>query len=416
MIPNATIDEIRNKTDILKVVEEYVPMKKRGKNYLGLCPFHSEKTPSFTVSTDKQIFHCFGCGEGGNVFAFLMKAENISFAEAVSMLGDRIGIAVRDSGARPGGSADREKYFTIMEMAQRFFVEQLAAPQSDPARAYIEKRGLNAATVAAFGLGFAPDSWTALQDYLYKKGVSQADMLKLGLVIERNDKSGYYDRFRGRLMFPVYNLRGNVLGFSGRILTSESEAKYVNSPDSPIYNKGYSLFGIYQTKDEIKKSKRAVLVEGNVDLLSCWQYGIRNVVAPLGTALTENQAKTIRRFAEKVILAFDADNAGAAATLRSVEILKEADLVVNVAAYEGGKDPDESLKAKGAEAFRKSLDSAMPWIEYRILKAVSGHDLKEVEGRAKAAKEAAFIIGQEKDELIRQRLHKARGRETGIQL
>ena len=414
MIPSATIDEIRNKTDILQVVGEYVALKKRGKNYLGLCPFHSEKTPSFTVSEDKQIFHCFGCGEGGNVFSFIMKAENVSFAEAVEMLGERSGIRVVNSAAKGSAPVEKEKYFSIMDMAQEYFVKTMEGTEGTPAKDYISKRGLNEETVKAFGLGYSLTAWDGLMNHLYRKGVSQADMLKLGLIIERSDKSGYYDRFRGRLMFPVYNLRGKVLGYSGRILTGDDEAKYVNSPDSPIYNKGYSLFGISMTKDDVKKSKTAVLVEGNVDLLSCWQYGIKNVAAPLGTALTENQAKTIRRFAENVVLAFDADNAGAAATSRSIEILKEAGLNVKVAAYKGGKDPDEALKKLGAQEFEKSIRDAMPWTEFKLLSAISKHDLASIEGRAKAAKEAAFVIGQEKDEFVRQGYIKLAAEKLGF--
>ena len=402
MIPISTIDEIRNKTDILPVISEYVPLKKRGKNYIGLCPFHSEKTPSFTVSPDKQIFHCFGCSEGGNVFAFLMKAENISFAEAVQMLGEKLGIVVKSTGTALGPSSDKDKYFSIMELANRFYIDNLAADKNGIASKYLEDRGVSDSAAKAFGLGYASESWDALYNHLFKKGVSQNDMAKLGLIIERNDKSGYYDRFRGRLMFPVFNLRNRIIGFSGRILkqSSEEEAKYINSPDSPIYNKGYSLYGINVTKDEIKKTRTAVLVEGNVDLISCWQYGIKNVIAPLGTALTQNQAKIIRRFADKVIIAFDSDNAGDAATGRSVEILKEEGLAVHVAKYEGGKDPDEALRKKGADSFITSLNEAMPWMEYKILSTMSKFNLKEIEARAKAAKEAAAIIAQEKEPLI----------------
>jgi DNA primase len=404
MIPNTTIDEIRNKADILNVIGGYVALKKRGKNYLGLCPFHSEKTPSFTVSPDKQIFHCFGCGEGGNVFAFLMKAENISFTEAVEMLGESVGVYVKPS--TPSSSADKgdkERYFTVMEMAQRYFAESLDSPHGEIARSYIKDRAISAEAVKTFGLGYAQDSWDGLMNYLFTKGVSQNDMLKLGLVIERNDKSGYYDRFRGRLMFPIFDIRGRVIGFSGRILTAAKaeDAKYVNSPDSPIYNKGFSLFGIAKTKDDIKKAKTAVLVEGNVDLISCWQSGIKNVVAPLGTALTDTQAKTIRKFAEKVVIAFDADNAGVAAAARSVDILKDAGLGVYVAKIIGGKDPDEAIKAHGAEAFQAEINNAMPWMEFKVLSVLAKHNTKEIEGRAKAAKEAAALIGLENDELIR---------------
>lgn len=403
MIPNTTIDEIRSKTDILTVIGEYVALKKRGKNYLGLCPFHSEKTPSFTVSPDKQIFHCFGCGEGGNIFSFIMKMENIGFTESVALMGERVGIHVKDTGTKTGAPLDKEKYFTIMGLAQKYYEDTLNSSVGLPAQEYLKKRGLLNDTVHAFGLGYAPDLWSDLSDHLFKKGVSNDDMQKLGLIIERNDKSGTYDRFRGRLMFPIYNIHGKVIGFSGRILTTatQDDAKYINSPDSPIYNKGLSLFGLFQTKDEIRHTKTAVIVEGNADLLSCWQSGVKNVVAPLGTALTSSQAKLISRFATKAVLAFDADSAGITAAAKGVDTLKDEGLSVYVANYEGGKDPDEAIKANGADFFKKSIDAPTPWMEFKVTHAISKHDLKEIEARAKAAKETAFIIAQEKDELIR---------------
>jgi DNA primase len=242
MILSSTIDEIRNKADLLQIVGEYVPLKKRGKNYLGLCPFHSEKTPSFTVSPEKQIFHCFGCNEGGNVFAFLMKIENISFSEAVELLGERVGITVKKTGAPSALQGDKEKYLGIMELAQKFYLESLESGEGSIAKDYMKKRGLTDASEKAFALGYSPDKWDSLLNFLFKKGVAQKDMEKLGLIIERSDKSGFYDRFRGRLMFPIYNLRGRVIGFGGRVIPSgtktDEEAKYINSPDSPIYNKG----------------------------------------------------------------------------------------------------------------------------------------------------------------------------------
>ncbi len=404
MILSSTIDEIRNKADILQIVGEYVPLKKRGKNYIGLCPFHSEKTPSFTVSPDKQIFHCFGCNEGGNIFSFLMKIENISFAESVELLGERVGITVQKTGASPALQSEKEKYLEIMELAKKFYREALEGPEGEPAREYLKKRGLTDDSVKAFELGFSPNKWDSLLNFLFKRGVDRKDMEKLGLIIERGDKSGHYDRFRGRLMFPICNLRGRVTGFGGRIIptgtSTSEEAKYINSPDSPVYNKGYSLYGLSVTKDEIKKTRTAVLVEGNVDLVSCWQFGIKNVVCPLGTALTQNQAKIIHRFADNVILAFDRDSAGNAATARSVEILKDEGFSVKVSGFEGGKDPDEALKAKGAESFIRSLNDSAPWMEYMILNTLSKYNLNEIENRAKAAREVALIIAQEKEELV----------------
>ncbi|MFH1709470.1 MAG: DNA primase [bacterium] len=420
MIPNSTIDEIRNKSDILQIIGEYVPLKKRGKNYIGLCPFHSEKTPSFTVSPEKQIFHCFGCNEGGNIFAFLMKIENIGFSESVALLGERQGIAVKKTITSPALQSEKDKHFGIMDLAQKFYRDALEGSEGDVAREYLNKRGINEASAKAFGLGYSPNKWDSLLNFLFKRGVSQKDMEKLGLIIERTDKSGFYDRFRGRLMFPIYDLREHVIGFGGRIIPAgtpaSEEAKYINSPDSPIYNKGYSVYGINVTKDEIKRTRTVVLVEGNVDLITCWQYGIKNVICPLGTALTPNQAKIIRRFADNVILAFDRDSAGNTATARSVEILKDEGLSVKVSAYEGGKDPDGALKAKGAESFISSMDKAAPWMEYMLLDTLSKYNLSEIEGRAKAVKAVAVIIAGEKDEFVQKGYIKLAAGKLGFNL
>jgi DNA primase len=418
MILSSTIDDIRNKSDILQIVGEYVPLKKRGKNYIGLCPFHSEKTPSFTVSPEKQIFHCFGCNEGGNVFAFLMKIENISFAEAVELLGERLGIAVKKSVTSPALQSEKDRYIGIMELAQRFFRENLEGSEGEIAREYLKKRGLNEASIKAFDLGYSSNKWDSLLNFLFKKGVAQKDMEKLGLIIERTDKSGFYDRFRGRLMFPIIDPRDRVIGFGGRVIPTgtgtDEEAKYINSPDSPIYNKGYSIYGVNVTKDEIKKIRTAVLVEGNVDLITCWQYGIKNVVCPLGTALTSNQAKIIHRFADNVIIAFDRDNAGNAATARSVEILKDEGLGVKVSRYEGGKDPDEALQSKGADGFINSLKEAVPWMEYMITNTLSKYNLKEIESRAKAAAAVSSLIAQEKDDLTQKEYIKLAANKLGF--
>jgi len=420
MILSSTIDEIRNKADILQIVGEYVPLKKRGKNYLGLCPFHSEKTPSFTVSPEKQIFHCFGCNEGGNVFAFLMKIENISFSESVELLGERVGIAVKKTGAPPALQSDKDKFIGIMDLAQKFYLESLESSNGDIAKDYMKKRGLNEASVKVFDLGYSPDKWDSLLNFLFKKGVAQKDMEKLGLIIERADKSGFYDRFRGRLMFPIYDLRSHVIGFGGRVIPSglktDEEAKYINSPDSPVYNKGFSIYGINVTKDDIKKARTAVLVEGNVDLITCWQYGIKNVVCPLGTALTSNQAKLIHRFADNVVIAFDRDNAGNTATARSVDILKDEGLNVKVSRYEGGKDPDEALKAKGSESFIKAINDAIPWMEYMISNTLSKYDLNGIEGRAKAVKAVALLIAQEKDEFVQKGYIKHAAEKLGFDI
>ncbi|MFC1767077.1 DNA primase [Candidatus Margulisiibacteriota bacterium] len=410
MILNSSIDEIRSKTDIVKVISEYVSLKKRGKNYLGLCPFHSEKTPSFTVSPEKGICHCFGCGEGGNVFAFLMKIENISFAESVEMLGEKLGIAVKKN-IDTGKTALKDKYMEIMDLALKFYKKKLDE-EGQAALDYLKKRGISKETADRFMLGYAPARWEALYEFLFKKGVSQKDMLTVGLTMERKDGTGYYDRFRNRLLFPIFNMRSKAIGFSGRTLSSEEGAKYINSPDSPIYNKGYTLYGINLAKDAIKKEEFAIMVEGNVDLLTCHQSGIRNAVAPLGTAFTSHQAKMLNRFTKNVIIVFDKDSAGSAATARSAHILRENDISVFIASLSGGKDPDEAIRKSGTEAFIEDLKNAKPWMEYYIEMILQKHNMKLVEEKTKAVKELAKVLAAEKDPLTQEEYIKLISKKT----
>lgn len=391
MIPQETIDEIRNRTDIVAVISEYVALKKRGRNYLGLCPFHTEKTASFTVSPEKQLFHCFGCGEGGNVFAFLMKAENIGFAESAAELGEKIGLKV----GRPAATAstsDKEKIYSVMQLAAKFFQSNLGGE----ARDYLTKRKINQETAKTFGLGFALASWDGLFKHLIARGAAPELIERAGLVLPREGKDGYYDRFRNRLMFPVFDPRGRVIAFSGRALDN-SEPKYLNSPDTPIYRKGETIFGLNLTKDEIKKKKSVILVEGNVDVLSAFQAGLINVAAPLGTALTPQQCKLLGRSADTIVLAFDADAAGEAAAERSAEIIRSVGMKVKIASFQGAKDPDELINKAGASAFKTAVEAALPYLEFKIGRILSKHRLSEIEARSQAMREVARLLSAEAD-------------------
>lgn len=396
MIPKETIEEIRNKSDIIKIVSEYVALKKSGRNYVGLCPFHSEKGPSFTVSQEKQLFHCFGCGEGGNIFAFVMKIENIGFANAVAELGGRLGISVEKSGTAVSSKSEKDKLYDVTTLAARFFRKCFEDETGRMARDYVEKRGITAETAKSFGLGFAPDAWDGLFKHLVSRGVAPAFIEHAGLTLPRENRDGYYDRFRNRLMFPVIDTRGRVIAFSGRAL-ADIEPKYMNSPETPIYHKGETIFGLNLTKDEIKKEKSAVLVEGNVDLLTVYQAGVKNVAAPLGTALTIAQCKLLARFADMIVLAFDADAAGEAAAERSAELLQNQGLGVKVAQLRDAKDPDELIRKAGAEAFKKAVSQALPFTEFRIKRVLSRHNPAEIEGRARGLREVAEILSREKD-------------------
>jgi len=399
MIPSQIIEEIRNKADIVKVVSEYVKIRKRGKNYLGLCPFHSEKDPSFTVSPEKQLFHCFGCNEGGNVFAFIMKMENIGFAEAVEELGAKLGISVPKASGKGPSKTEKDKYYQVVLLAAKYYKSCLEEEQGKAARDYLKKRGITDKTRNAFGLGYAPPGWDNLFKHLISRGVAPALTERSGLALPREGKSGYYDRLRNRLIFPIFDQRSRVVAFGGRGLGDE-EPKYLNSPDTLIYRKGETVYGLNFSKESIKQSKTAVLVEGNFDLITPFQAGITNIAATMGTALTVFQCKLLSRYADTIVLAFDADSAGGVAAERSVELLKGQGLRVKVAELSGGKDPDEIVSKQGAEALKKILSSALPFLEFKIRRILSRHDLREIEGRSRALREIASVLSQEKDDFV----------------
>lgn len=395
MIPKEIIEEIRNKSDIVKVISEYVQLRKRGKNYLGLCPFHSEKDPSFTVSPEKQFFHCFGCNEGGNAFAFIMKMENIGFAEAVEELGAKIGVVVPKA-TRSGPTKNlKDKLYKIMEIASKYYQDSV----NDTVRTYLTKRKITEATRKTFQLGYAPQGWDNLFKHLVSRGVDPKLIEKTGLILARENKSGYYDRFRNRLIFSIMDQRGRTVAFGGRALGDE-EPKYLNSPDTAIYHKGGTLFGLNLSKNYIKQSKTAIMVEGNFDLITPYQAGITNIVATMGTALTAQQCKLLARYCDTVIVAYDADSAGGIAAERSVELLRNQGLRVAVASLAGAKDPDELIINQGLETFKECLDTALPFVEFKIKRILLRHNIAEIESKARALREVAAILSQEQDSFI----------------
>ncbi|MDI6731723.1 MAG: DNA primase [Candidatus Margulisbacteria bacterium] len=395
------IEDIRNKTDIVAVVSEYVQLKKRGRNYLGLCPFHSEKTASFTVSPEKQIFHCFGCHEGGNVFTFLMKIENIGFAEALAELGEKAGISVPKPGKASAASKnEQDKIYQIMQLAAKFFAANLFSPAGKEAHDYLACRKISGKTGQLYGLGYALPDWESLFKHLIERGAAPTLIEKSGLVLPREGQAGgFYDRFRRRLMVPIRDPRGRVMAFGGRALGAE-EPKYLNSPESPVYHKSENLFGLDLAKEAIKKEKTAVLVEGYFDQITPFQAGINNVVASLGTAMTAWHGKILARMAETVILAFDADSAGEIAAERSVDILRKEGVRVKIAQLAGAKDPDEMVRQKGEAAFLQCLSSALPYLEFKIKRTLARCNLKDIEARASALREIAAVLGQEKDPFV----------------
>ncbi|OGC03301.1 DNA primase [candidate division WOR-1 bacterium RIFOXYA12_FULL_43_27] len=402
-------EEIKNRANILEVVSGYVQLKKRGKNYLGLCPFHSEKTASFTVSEEKGLFHCFGCGEGGRVIDFVMKIEKVDFVEALKILGEKLGIEVNLSGLDPAAKDKKQRLFDLMEAACKFFEGNL----DNKIVGYFEKRGLEKKTVSSFRIGFALDGWDNLLNFFIKKGFDPKDLETAGLIIPKEGRREYFDRFRNRIIFPIFDQRGRTVGFSGRAF-GEFEPKYLNSPDSPIFQKGENLFGLNFARDEIKKKKYAILVEGNVDLMMCHRHGFLNTVAPLGTAFTHFQAKLLKRLTDQVVIAFDSDTAGELAAEKAEAILKEAEVEVKIATMEKSKDPADFLKENGSEKFFELLKNSRSALAYRIDRTFKKFNLSQIEGRAKAAEAAAAILAVEKNEIVRKEYLKSTAKTLGI--
>ncbi len=390
-----TIEEIKNKVDIVDVISGYVQLKKRGKNYIGLCPFHSEKTPSFTVSQEKNIFHCFGCGEGGNVFDFIMKTEKIEFIEALKILGDKAGIPIELSGYSQKNKGERNRLYLINQAACKFFEDNLDQNIID----YFEKRGINKESIGNFKIGYAKEGWNNLFNHLVGKGFDPVDIEKSGLIIKKDQGKDYFDRFRKRIMFPIIDKRKRVLGFSGRA-DGDFEPKYLNSPDSSIFHKGEVVFGFNLAEDSIKKKKYAILVEGNVDVMMCHQHGFANAVAALGTAFTLAQGKLLKRLVGTVVIAFDADNAGIIATERARLQLKQAGIDIRVVDLLDKKDPADFLKDNGANAFLNLLKTSLPGLEYKIRKTIGKYNLTRIESKAKAISEVAQIISLEPNNVI----------------
>lgn len=353
-IPDDKIEEVQSSVDIVDVVSDYVSLKKRGANFFGLCPFHSEKTPSFSVNPERGIYKCFGCGRGGNVFSFLREVEKIEFVEAVRMLAERSGVTLpTPSGDQKGESSVVDSIYHALRLAGRFFHSQLTETESGkPALTYLRERGFTDETIRKWGLGYAPDSWESLIGHASDQSVSMEYLDLAGLVIKREKGEGYYDRFRGRVMFPLMTQVGQVVGFTGRVLTdAEKQAKYINTPETKVYHKGRILYGLNMGKNDIRKAGEAFLVEGNTDVISLYQAGVTNVVATSGTALTPSQVSLLGRYADSVTLLFDADSAGVTAMERSVDLLLRANMKVRTLRLPEGQDPDSFVRKKGRDGF-----------------------------------------------------------------
>lgn len=385
------IDEIRNKNDIVDVISQYVTLKRSGRNFFGLCPFHKEKSPSFSVSPDKQIFHCFGCGVGGNVFHFLQKIENISFLEALESLANQAGInlptldnAVDDKLIRL-----KSKVYKINEIAANFYHERLYKPESKQAQDYIKKRRLDNKTLKNFLIGYS-GNFNELYMELKRQGFTEEEILASCLV-NKNENGKYIDRFRRRLIFPIQDTRNRIIAFGGRVL-DDSKPKYINSPENIVYHKGRHLFGLnIAKKEEIKK---IIIVEGYMDAISLHQRGIHNAVASLGTALTEQQGRLLRKSSEQIIIGYDADGAGQAATLRGLEILQNLGCDIRILQIYGAKDPDEFVTKYGPERFQKCVDNAISLVEYKIKMLKQKLNLENTNDKIKFLNEIAKVLAK----------------------
>ena len=387
-IPERFLDELTERSDIVDVVSQYVRLTKRsGANLFGLCPFHSEKTPSFSVSPDKQIYHCFGCGKGGGVINFIMEIENLGFQDAVAFLARRANMPMPEE-VETEDASHRKRILELNRDAARFFYEQLVAPTGRPAQEYVDRREISGAMVRNFGLGFAPDSWSALTDAMRKKGYSDQELFESGLM-KHGRNGGGYDTFRNRLMFPVIDVRGSVIGFSGRIL-GDGEPKYLNSPETAVFSKSHNLFAL----NLAKKSKRGyiILVEGNIDVVSLHQAGFDCAVASLGTSLTPEQARLLSRYTKEVILCYDSDEAGRKAATRGISILEKLDLKVRVLQVPGAKDPDEFIKKNGPDAFANLIEGSAGQVEYRLKTVAEQHPPDTDDGRVDYLKAAAALL------------------------
>ena len=385
------IDEIRNRNDIVDVISQYVTLKRSGRNFFGLCPFHKEKSPSFSVSPDKQIFHCFGCGVGGNVFHFIQKIENINFLEALEMLANNAGIDLPnlDSEADNKLLELKAKVYKINEIAAKFYHERLYKPEAKEAQEYIKKRKLDNKTLKNFYIGYS-GTFNELYLELKKQGFSEEEILASSLV-NKNENGKFIDRFRRRLMFPIQDTKNRFIAFGGRVL-DDSKPKYINSPENIVYHKGRHLFGLNVAKRE--PLKKLIIVEGYMDAISLQQRGITNVVASLGTAMTEQQGRLLRKSSEQIIIGYDADGAGQAATLRGLEILQNLGCDIRILQIYGAKDPDEFVTKYGPERFQKCVDNAISLVEYKIKMLKQNLNLEIVNDKIKFLNEIAKILAK----------------------
>lgn len=410
---------ILDSVDIKQVVSGYVELKRAGANVKGLCPFHSEKTASFVVSEEKQMYHCFGCGAAGNSIGFVMAIENLDFLDAIQLLADMGNVdleqhleqSVNSKPYVPENKDLKKKYYEITKHAARFFYSNLK--KSEEALEYFKNRGISEETIKKFGLGYIPDEWSSLLDYLARPPFTANELEVTGLVIAKNEKKGYYDRFRARIMFPILDVHNKVVGFGGRII-GDGQPKYLNSPETPIFHKSNTLYNLNLAKNELSKSKTLIVVEGYMDVIALYQSGIKNVVATLGTALTESHGKLLHRYAEEIIIAYDSDEAGQKATQRSVLILEKSRLKVKVLQLTDGLDPDDFIRKFGVDKLRDKLANSLSFTDYQLKLLKVKHDLDYEDGRRGYVTDAIEVVKKVNDSVLRDYYIKKVSKSTHI--
>ncbi|OGW66792.1 MAG: DNA primase [Nitrospirae bacterium RIFCSPLOWO2_02_FULL_62_14] len=431
LIPQEIIEQVKDRTDILDVVSGYVTLSKAGQNFKGLCPFHSEKTPSFMVSPSRQIFHCFGCGTGGNAFTFVMKMEGTSFPETVRELARKAGIAVPEAQGAPRGvdaggrhhqdSGNREKLEKLNEAAQAWFAHNLTQAEAGrEARLYLKERGMFEDTLETFGFGYAPESWDGLLKHLLRSGYTLPDVLAAGLITTKEgagrnpkDASGYYDKFRARVMFPIRDLRRKVIGFGGRIL-GEGMPKYLNSPETPLFNKSRALYLLEKARETAGKTETLIIVEGYFDAIALHQAGITNVVATLGTALTPDHIRIIRRYVTKAVLLFDPDEAGVRAALRTLDLFVDSGLGVKVVSLPSGDDPDTFIRNQGTEVFAQLHDKAPSLLDFAVEHSLRRAGSTVIEDRIRSVDEILRILQKTSNRLEKEEYTKRVAERLGV--
>jgi DNA primase len=392
--PQTFIEDLKRQADIVRIVQDYVTLKKAGANWVARCPFHKETKPSFSVNPSKEIFYCFGCQKGGSVFTFVMEIERVPFPEAIKIVAEKSGVPLPkrvDDGRFEARQRDSDQVIEMNQWALQWWQDQLQSKAARSVREYLKQRGITEETSQTFRLGFAPDSWDALSTHLRQKGATQEQIEKSGLVVKK-EEGGSYDRFRGRLMFPVFDAQGKPIAFGGRTLDPEGEPKYLNSPETPAYVKGRHLYGLHLTRDEIRRAGFAILVEGYLDLIVPYQFGVRNVVASLGTALTPEQVKLVGRFARKVVVNYDGDRAGVQAAKRATEAILAEDIEVKVLVLPDNADPDDFIRKHGVTEYQQRRGEAQPHIQFVIDQAVRDRSLHNPADKAAAVEETLPFV------------------------